>query len=261
MCKKGRRWQEVAGGQKSHLLPRNVMSYNALSDWQEVAGGPLSQLYKNMHYTTCVTCIYKVGAVDLLLPPAGRRFFFLNDFLSAGCGGRRSRFFGRPTSCRPPATSCRPPACLLPAAGRRRRVPSVPVVEFAGLGSTGSDSSRRLRLGDGRAASPACSRRHNLSGTHSKTLGHRKIVCACAWRLAASCRPPCSFAERNSEEVGNAKGWRLSEDRRAPASRPHLHLLSRLLGRAQRRHAAAGASASLHVITSAGSPHEVGVAS
>lgn len=69
-------------------------------------------------------------------------------------------------------------------------------------------------------------------------------------------------AETPQMAPGNpANGRRQGEDRAAPDSRPQLHPLSRLLGRAERRHATAGASASLLVITAAGSAHAAGVAS
>lgn len=57
-----------------------------------------------------------------------------------------------------------------------------------------------------------------------------------------------------------ANGRRQGENGHAPDNRAHRDPLSRLLGRARRSHVAAGANASLPVITAARGPHEVGAA-
>lgn len=192
MFKKGRGWQEVAGGTKSYPLPRNALSYKVVTGEQEVAGGSLSYVRKTGFMYYAYTYMYiVVGASKSLLPPAKRGISSLNDFVTARCAGRRVGIFGLKPSCQPPANP-------LPVAACRRRVPSVPVVGFSGLGSTGNGTSMIGRLG---------------------------------------------------------------ERRDTPDGRSCFRPLSRLLGRAERRHATAGASASPLVITAAVSVSAVGVAS
>ena len=106
MFKKGRRWRKVGRGFLGYLLPRNVLSFKAVTLGREVAGGPLSRLWKNTGLFRERQYIYKVYSQNLPLPPVEGLFSSLNDLVANACAGRRFGVFGPKTSCLPSATPC-----------------------------------------------------------------------------------------------------------------------------------------------------------